>query len=401
MSPRFNLDYENCENYRQLTACYNLPMQSQRVFFIRAFWPGGGLENVVTSVINLMKNDMGLDPVLVLGEEPKAQVPDCQVIILGMDKITDLPLKGHPINIIRYLYRRVRYVQELKRQLKPKKGDIIVTLDPEMAGILKGLFSNVPVATWIHGSLSAFWSKSGLWPFVMTGFKRCDAIIVLSERMLEEVTRLYPEATGKTFVIHNPIDLKAIPGVYNASNPRCVYVGRIKNSEKRLDRLLKAFEHFSRQHRGWRLTLVGDGEDRAFIQSVVEQLGLDECVDISGWKSDPWRYISDTGGASFLALTSDHEGFSMALCEAAANGLPVVALDCPVGPSAIVLDGVNGVLVPFGTTEDETVQRLVDAFSAIACGRLVFDEVTVRNSINRYMPDVVKKEWEEFLRSME
>jgi len=91
----------------------------------------------------------------------------------------------------------------------------------------------------------------------------------------------------------------------------------------------------------------------------------------------------------------------MALCEAAANGLPVVALDCPVGPSAIVLDGVNGVLVPFGTTEDETVQRLADAFSAIACGRLVFDEVTVRNSINRYMPDVVKKEWEEFLRSME
>ncbi|MBK6586483.1 MAG: glycosyltransferase [Coprothermobacter sp.] len=104
------------------------------------------------------------------------------------------------------------------------------------------------------------------------------------------------------------MDLKAIPGVYNLQIPD-VYVGRIKSSEKRLDRLLKAFEHFSRQHRGWRLTLVGDGEDRAFIQSVVEQLGLDECVDISGWKSDPWRYISDTGGASFLALTSDHEDF--------------------------------------------------------------------------------------------
>jgi len=264
-------------------------------------------------------------------------VPDCPLIVLGVDQVHNLPLKGHPINIIRYLSRRIRYVQALKRQLKPKKGDIIVTLDPEMAGILKSLFSSVPVATWIHFSLSVFWSKSGLWPFIVRGFKRCDAIIVLNEQMSEEITRLYPEATGKTFVIHNPIEVKAIPGVYNPSSRRCVYVGRIENIQKRLDRLLRAFEHFSRQHRGWRLTLVGDGPHRAFIQSVVEQLGLAECVDISGWESDPWRYISDTGGASFLALTSDYEGSPMTLCEAAANGLPVVALDCPVGPSEIVL----------------------------------------------------------------
>lgn len=359
------------------------------------------MENVVSSVINLMKNDMGLNPVLVIGEKLKAQVPDCQLIVLGVDQVYDIPLKGHPVNIIRFLSRKVRYVQKLKWQVKPKKGDIIVTPDLEMAGILKGLFSSVPVVTWIHNSLCAFWSKSGLWPFMIKGFKRCDAIIVLNEQMFEEITRLYPEAAGKTFVIHNPIDIKAIAGVYNPSNRRCVYVGRIGITQKRLDRLLRAFEYFSRQHRGWRLTLVGDGPDRAFIQSEAEQLGLAECVDISGWKSDPWRYISDTGGASFLALTSDHEGFGMVLCEAAANGLPVVALDCPVGPSEIVLDGVNGILVPFGSTEDETVQGLVDAFSAIASGRLVFDEDTVRSSVNRYMPDVVKKEWEEFLRAME
>ncbi len=359
------------------------------------------METVVTSVIKLMKNDMGLDPVLVLADEPKAQVPDCQLIVLGVDQVYDVPLKGHPINIIRFLSRRARYVQKLKWQVKPKKGDIIVALDPARAGILKGLFSSVRVATWIHGSLSAFWSKTRSWPFVKSGFKRCDAIVVLSERMFEEVTRLFPDATEKTFLIHNLIEVKAIPGVYNPSSRRCVYVGRIENISKRLDRLLRAFELFSRQHRGWRLTLVGDGEDRAFIQSVVEQLGLAECVDISGWKSDPWRYISDTGGASFLALTSDHEGFGMVLCEAAANGLPVVALDCPVGPSEVVLDGVNGILVPFGSTEDETIQRLADAFSTIASGRVVFDENTVRNSVNRYMPDVVKKEWEKFLRAME
>jgi len=151
------------------------------VFFIRASWPGGGAESVVTSVIKLMENDMGLDPVLVLPEEPKVQVPDCKLIVLGVDQVHNLPLKGHPINTIRFISRRVRYVQELKRQLKPKKGDIIVTTDPEMASILKRLFSGVPIVTWIHISLSARLSKSGLWPFVKRGYKRCDAIIVLNE----------------------------------------------------------------------------------------------------------------------------------------------------------------------------------------------------------------------------
>lgn len=376
-------------------------MAFKRVFFIRSFWPGGGLENVVSSVIRIMKEEMALDPVLVLAEEPVAKVPNCQVVVLGTGKVTDFQIKGHPINLMKYIYKRIVYVARLKCVLELNHGDVVVALDPEMSWVFKYLFKNVPVVPWIHGSLKAFWSKSGLWPLIRLGFKKSDAIIVLSEPMLQEVSELCPEARQKTFIVHNPITVKPIPGVYNPFNHRCVYVGRLRNSEKRLDRLLKAFKLFNVEHGDWRLTLVGDGEDRQFLESLIEQLGLGEQVDISGWKSDAWQYISDTGGASFLTLTSDHEGFPMALCEAVANGLPVVALDCPVGPSAIVLDGVNGVLVPFGTTEDETVQRLVDAFSAIACGRLVFDEVTVRNSINRYMPDVVKKEWEEFLRSME
>ena len=102
-----------------------------------------------------------------------------------------------------------------------------------------------------------------------------------------------------------------------------------------------------------------------------------------------------------MVLSCDFEGSPLTIVEAMMNGLPVVSLDCPVAPSAIVLDGVNGILVPFGSTEGETVQRLADAFCTIASGRLVFDEVTVLNSVNRYMPDVVKNGWEEFLRSME
>lgn len=134
---------------------------------------------------------------------------------------------------------------------------------------------------------------------------------------------------------------------------------------------------------------------------MIEQLGLGEQVGISGWKSDARRYICDTGGASFLALTSDHEGFPMALCEAIVNGLSVVGLDCSVGLSAIVSDGVNGVLVPFAPTEKETIQNIAGAFSKVADGKVMFDEALVRSSVNAYMRSTVRNEWEELLRTLE
>jgi len=55
-------------------------MCAKKIGFIKMSWPGGGLENVVTTVVNMMKEDMGIEPILILSEEPRGKVPACEIV---------------------------------------------------------------------------------------------------------------------------------------------------------------------------------------------------------------------------------------------------------------------------------------------------------------------------------
>lgn len=76
------------------------------------------------------------------------------------------------------------------------------------------------------------------------------------------------------------------------------------------------------------LKLVGDGELRAELERLAEELGIQEQVSFTGFLDDPWKEIA---GADLYVCASLWEGLPMALIEAGRCGLPIISTDCDAG----------------------------------------------------------------------
>jgi glycosyltransferase involved in cell wall biosynthesis len=123
--------------------------------------------------------------------------------------------------------------------------------------------------------------------------------------------------------------------------PRAAFVGRLA-PEKGLDTLIDAWGSVVVAFPGARLVLIGEGPERRSLEDRVRSLGLGPFVELPGIAADPTAALRE---ADLFILPSREEGMSIALLEAMALGIPVVASSIP-GNRRIVADFKHGLLAP-------------------------------------------------------
>ena len=118
-------------------------------------------------------------------------------------------------------------------------------------------------------------------------------------------------------------------------------VGRL-NWAKDYFTLLDSFKLLSEEYDHISLEIIGGGALREKLQEHVSKIGVSDLVELLGDKEDVKPFLSNM---DIFVMSSVSEGYSIALLEACAVGLPIVATDVG-GNSEIVQHGKNGLIVP-------------------------------------------------------
>jgi glycosyltransferase involved in cell wall biosynthesis len=312
------------------------------------FYPRvGGLENYARALAEGLA-EAGHRVVVVCGDQVPAVTKQKQ----GGINIYRLPIwlaaSNTPINPLWYWY--------LRRIIKDEQPDIINAHTPvpfmvDMAAAAAG--RRVPLVVTYHAA-TLFKPGSALmrlatWLYTQVErltLRRARSIFAVSEYVKQS---LRPGLREKTFVMPNATYL------VDQAKPRphrgLVFVNNLdaSHSWKGLDLILESLAiSMSQPGKALRLTVIGDGNDRARYEAKARELGIGHLVTFAGrLVGDERNRLMGQAQALVAYPTTANDAFPTVFLEAWSLGLPVIA--AAIGPMpTLIEDGRSGVLVPSG-----------------------------------------------------
>lgn len=189
-------------------------------------------------------------------------------------------------------------------------------------------------------------------------YKFCNSYVLLSERLFNSF-RNYSGISDfrKLKSIENPI---TIPVEYNDEicdnkKKQILYVGRMDMENKRVNRIIEAWETIYSEYPQWELILVGDGPHKPLLEKYVKEKSIDNVTFIGFIKEEPIQFYKN---ASIFMLTSDLEGFGLVLIEAMSYGVVPIVYGSYESVYDIIDDNVNGFITPVPYSKTFTIEKL-------------------------------------------
>ena len=206
------------------------------------------------------------------------------------------------------------------------------------------------------------------------GHEACR-VLVWSEYMRLEVTRLLDLPAGRVEVVPNGVDsgawhaapraISAARSRFAGEGPLIGYAGRLVY-EKGVQDLVHAVPQLRERHPGLRVVIAGDGPHRPELQHEARKLKLYRAISFAGFLGEA-ELAAVLAASDAVVVPSIYEPFGMVALEAAAAGAPL-AVASTGGLNEIVEPGVTGVAFPA-----KDPRGLADAV-----GNLLSDEVLAR-----------------------
>lgn len=377
----------------------------KKIAFVHDVFPGGGAERVTLDIAEYLSQHR----------------PDYQCYVLTPHIIEELNTEDvrRNITIIPIQKRKKDRSKDVERLIVSEKIDLIVQVVQPVLHIrdickrtgCKSIFSNHGEPLWERYSIIRRRKKSiffkPLWKlywkhhFVNKGHARniaikrtkkyysdCDAYTVLCKDYKQEICQVLGIRSddAKIHVIENSERIVTEPTL--KKEKIIMFCGRLENTSKRIDRLLRIWGRIQHRLPDYKLLIVGDGNYRKNLELQIANEKL-ERVEMVGKQADVAPYYRS---ASIVCLTSQTEGWPLCLTEAQAHGCIPIAFGCTAGVRDILSpSGANGFIVtPFD--EEEYAETLVH----IAMMTEDDQNAIRQNAISKrsqYAPEIIMKKW--------
>ncbi len=298
-----------------------------KICFITANLIGGGAERVIANLANCMVNQgHSVNILLTAGRDIEYDFHP-SIDIMQISEKTGRSVKG-----------RLDRIWKLRKYFKDNRDTYFIAMPTEtnMFALIAAIGLNMKLTISERSNPNAFSKK----------YLR-NLIYILAKKMVfqtEDAMKCYSKKLQKIgTIIPNPI-CDNYPEPYQGERTkRIVSVGRFEE-EKNHKMLIRAFAKVSETYPEYELWLYGKGTLENDLKQLSIDLGIEKKVFFPGFSDNVVRDIYD---AAIYVLPSNYEGLSNSLMEAMALGIPVIATDCPIGGSKVLIqDYINGLLTP-------------------------------------------------------
>jgi glycosyltransferase involved in cell wall biosynthesis len=364
-----------------------------RILLMHAYGMGGTIRTCLTLAEHLAKQG----PVEVISivrsrDEPFFAFPE-GVSVTVLDDRRGGRRRGLPSVLVHpddhtYAKLGLRTDLRLLRRLRHMRSGVLVTTRPGF-NVLAARHAPPELAVVGQEHMNIGSHLPGLTRDIERSYGRLDALAVLTEADRADYARML--GAGRTRVEQIPNAVPELGGGMASPDSRVVVAAGRLTPQKGFDLLIGAFAAVAREHPDWQLRIHGAGPQRAELRRLILEHDLYSNVFLMG----PTPQLGEAlAQGSIFVLSSRFEGFGMVIVEAMSKGLAVVSFDCPRGPSEIISDGRDGLLVP-----ELDVAGLGAAITALAGDRerrAALGAAAVE-SAHRYDREAIGRRWDALL----
>ena len=136
--------------------------------------------------------------------------------------------------------------------------------------------------------------------------------------------------------------------IFTDKDYKMISIGRL-TTQKNFKLIVNFFEEFLKINQNCKLIIIGDGEQKFFLNNLIKKKNLNEKIFLLGFKKNIFSYLSK---ADLFILPSLWEDPGWVLIEAGACGTLILSSDCKNGPSEFIHKDNGGLLFENNSSDD-------------------------------------------------